>query len=135
MAVKHLKLRDLRELKKVMESKVKIRRYAKFEEALLASSTMFGWGPIEFEFKFHPVRKWRADYAFPSAKLLMEVEGGFFSGGRHSRGGGAVKDMEKYNMAEIMGYHILRFIPSQVEKLEALGSIGAWFSQNKRETI
>lgn len=29
------------------------------------------------EFRFHPVRGWRADFAWPEHKLLLEIEGGF----------------------------------------------------------
>ena len=32
------------------------------------------------EFKFHPVRKWRFDYAVPEHKIALEVEGGVWTG-------------------------------------------------------
>ena len=63
------------------------------------------------EFKFCPSRKWRADFAIPSHRLLVEIEGGVWSGGRHTRGSGFIGDMEKYNMAAILGYRVLRFQP------------------------
>lgn len=63
------------------------------------------------EFKFHPDRRWRADFAIPSAKLLVEVDGGIWSGGRHTRGGGFIGDMEKLNAAACLGYRVLRFQP------------------------
>lgn len=44
--------------------------------------------------------------------VALEVEGGVFTGGRHTRGGGFVGDMEKYNTATIMGWRILRVQPS-----------------------
>ena len=31
---------------------------------------------IEKEFKFHPKRKWRFDYAFPFLMIAVEVDGG-----------------------------------------------------------
>lgn len=129
--VKHMKLRDLRELKKVMESKIKINRYARLEAALHYSAKELGWGKVVAEFKFHPVRKWRADFGIPSAKLLVEIEGGFWSGGRHGRGGGAIKDMEKYDVATIMGYAILRFTPQQANNLSAMRTIGDWFDAKR----
>jgi very-short-patch-repair endonuclease len=79
------------------------------------------------EFKFCPVRKWKADYAFPSVGLIVEIEGGAFSGGRHFRGRGAIDDMEKYNAAAILGYSILRFTPEQAQKLWAIRTIKQWF--------
>lgn len=63
------------------------------------------------EFRFHPSRKWRADFAIPSAKLLVEVDGGVWSGGRHTRGAGFVGDCEKLNAAACLGYRVLRFQP------------------------
>ena len=63
------------------------------------------------EFKFHPSRKWRADFAIPSRRLLIEIEGGAWSGGRHTRGAGFVGDMLKYNAAAILGYRVLRYQP------------------------
>ena len=64
------------------------------------------------EFKFHPERKWKADFAIPSRMLLIEIDGGAFSAGRHTRGMGFINDMEKLNAAACLGYRVLRFIPS-----------------------
>ena len=71
---------------------------------------------IEFEqeFKFHPKRKWRADFHLVEKMILVEVEGGIWSGGRHTRGKGYLGDMEKYNAATMMGFQVLRFSTEQV---------------------
>lgn len=71
---------------------------------------------IEFEreFKFHPKRKWRADFHLVEKMILVEVEGGIWSGGRHTRGKGYLGDMEKYNAATVMGYRVIRFSTEQV---------------------
>lgn len=63
------------------------------------------------EFRFHPSRRWSADFAIPSRKLLVEIEGGVWSGGRHTSGAGFMGDMEKYNAAAALGYRVLRFVP------------------------
>lgn len=47
-------------------------------------------------------------------KILIEVEGGVWSGGRHTRGKGYIGDMEKYNSASMMGFTVLRFCTEQV---------------------
>ena len=63
------------------------------------------------ELLFHPSRKWRFDYAIPAAQVAIEVEGGIYTNGRHIRGKGFEADMEKYNTAESMGWHVLRITP------------------------
>ena len=61
----------------------------------------------EQQYRFHPTRRWRFDYAFPSVKLAVEVDGGQWSprGGRHNTDG----DREKLNAAAVLGWRILRY--------------------------
>lgn len=75
------------------------------------------------EHKFHDTRKWRMDFAWPDRKLCVEVEGGVYSGGRHTRGSGFERDIEKYNTATLMGWSVFRFSPSFVKSGEALKMI------------
>lgn len=63
------------------------------------------------EFQFHPSRKWRFDYALPSLKIAVEVEGGVFTNGRHVKPLGFLGDMEKYNAAAILGWLLIRTTP------------------------
>lgn len=60
-------------------------------------------------FKFHPVRRWMADFAWPEARVLVELEGGTFARGRHVRPLGFRADCFKYNAATILGYRVLRY--------------------------
>lgn len=34
------------------------------------------------EYRFHPAREWRFDFAIPDCRVAIEVEGGAFIGGR-----------------------------------------------------
>jgi very-short-patch-repair endonuclease len=68
------------------------------------------------EFKFHPVRKWRFDYAIPEHKIALEVEGGVWSGGRHTSPKGFLGDIEKYNTATLMGWRVFRTTPEDLYK-------------------
>lgn len=86
---------------------------------------------MEMEYKFHPDRKWRFDYAIPEYKIAIEVEGGVWKkttytdkdgkeltiqGGRHTTGKGYINDLEKYNTATAMGWAVFRVTPSQIKK-------------------
>jgi len=68
------------------------------------------------EYRFHPVRHWRFDFAVPALMIAIEIEGGIFAGQRlgHSTGKSIKKDMEKYNMATLMGWKVLRYMPEQI---------------------
>ena len=70
--------------------------------------------PCEKEHKFHPVRKWRFDYAIPDYKIALEVEGGVWTGGRHTSPKGFLGDIEKYNTATLMGWIVLRTTPDEL---------------------
>lgn len=75
---------------------------------------------FEREFRFHPVRKWRFDFAFPAQKVAVEVQGGVFVGGRHARGTGITSDCEKFSVAAGMGWRVLPVTPAQVKSGDAL---------------
>jgi hypothetical protein len=70
--------------------------------------------PIETEWHFHPTRQWRMDFAFPKKLIAIETEGGVWSGGRHTRGSGFVKDCEKYCEAALLGWLIFRLPESMI---------------------
>lgn len=71
------------------------------------------------EYRFAPPRRWRFDLAFVDQKVAIEQEGGVWIQGRHSRGAGMVKDMEKYNAAGLLGWRVFRFTPQQIQSGEA----------------
>jgi hypothetical protein len=66
------------------------------------------------EYRFHPVRLWRFDYAWPSVLVAVEQEGGIWSGGAHARPAGIERDIEKYNAATLLGWRILRYQPQDI---------------------
>ena len=77
------------------------------------------------EFVFCPWRKYRADFAWPEEKLLVEAEGGIFAKGKgwHMSVGGYLDDMEKYNLAALMGFRVLRFSRKEIDSGNALSQI------------
>lgn len=103
---------------KVKGEKVQSEGEVKLATALKALKIDF-----EQEFKFHPERKWKADFHLVGKKILVEVEGGIWSSGRHTRGKGYIGDMEKYNAATMMGYQVIRFSTEQVKSGLAIQQI------------
>ena len=63
------------------------------------------------EFLFHPIRKWRFDFAWPNLSLAIEIEGGLYVQGGHVRGAMYEKNLEKYNAAAELGWLVLRYSP------------------------
>ena len=86
----------------------------------LNATTVKGW---QSEYRFHKVRRWRFDYAHPLTMIAIEVEGGAFTLGRHTRGAGFIKDMEKYNSAVIHGWRVLRYTPGQMQRGEFIEDV------------
>lgn len=79
---------------------------------------------FEREYRFHKTRRWRADFAAPSAKLLVECEGGIWlPRGAHSGGTAITRDAEKSNAAQLDGWMILRFTKDHIKSGEAIDTI------------
>ena len=75
------------------------------------------------EYVFHPKRKWRFDFAFIDKKIAVEIDGGIWNSGRHSRGRGIISDCDKYNSAIELGWRILRFTHNHIKSGEAIATI------------
>lgn len=72
-------------------------------------------GPeLEREFRFHPERKWRADFAHIESRTLIEIEGGIYIQGRHNRAAGFIADTEKYLEAFLAGWAVVRLTAAQI---------------------
>ena len=76
---------------------------------------------LEREYRFHPERLWRLDLADVPAKLGIEVEGGVWADGRHTRGKGFTEDCVKYAELAILGWRLIRVTTGQVRDGLALG--------------
>lgn len=89
------------------------------------------------EFRFHPERKWRFDFAWPRriqtitdtdgaaaatvyfpkkhfpGGVAVEIQGGCWARGRHTRGAALVKEREKLNHAAALGWRVLFCSPQE----------------------
>ena len=90
---------------------------SKAEECLAAAleaDPLPGWD-LTREFQFDQVRKWRFDFAFPSVKVAVEVDGE-----NHRRSFKMVRsDYEKHNEAVRQGWRVLRFQAKQASGVKA----------------
>ena len=87
--------------------------------------------PPEREYRFHPTRRWRLDFAWPDRKIAVEVEGVVHDGkGRHQTAKGYAADCEKYNSALLDGWKVLRFTPNVIKSGSAVAWIERAFSED-----
>lgn len=67
-----------------------------------------------FEYRFHDTRKWKFDICFWPNRVAIEVQGGLFVQGRHTRGAALLKEYEKLNEAAKMGWRIIYLQPKDL---------------------
>lgn len=65
------------------------------------------------EHRFHPERKWRFDFAWGEPRVAVEVQGGIWTKGRHTRGAALLKEWEKLNTAAALGWRVLFVAPGK----------------------
>ena len=100
-------------------------------EELLAFQLKAAGLRLEREYRFHPQRQWRFDFASPTKRLAVEVEGVAFKGhgkaahldGRHVRPKGFEEDAAKYAEAAILGWRVLRVTGRMVKRGQALAYV------------
>lgn len=76
------------------------------------------WPGAKTEYIFHPVRKWRFDYAWPEILLAVEYEGVCKpkrGKSRHTTVGGFTEDATKYSAAAAMGWCVIRVTAPMVK--------------------
>lgn len=93
------------------------------EEALARELSWAGI-PCVRQYRAIHDRKWRWDFAFPDARLLVEVQGGLWlPKSAHTWGAGLRRDYEKHNAASLVGWRIIYVTREMIENGEALALI------------
>lgn len=64
------------------------------------------------EYRFHTDRRWRFDYAWPAAKIAVEIDGGQWQ----VTGRDLSREAERNNEAQIAGWCVLHFTSEQIDK-------------------
>ncbi len=87
----------------------------------------------ERQYRFAVTRKWRLDFAWPSCRLALEVQGGTWVRGGHVRGRQYERDCEKLNAAQLAGWTVLLVTGDMVRNRKAielvrtaLEQVGGW---------
>lgn len=62
-------------------------------------------------------RRYRCDFYLPDYNTIIEIEGGQYIGGRHTRGKGFQNDIEKYNKITLAGFKVLRLTTNHFQKI------------------
>ena len=109
-------------------------RHSPLEEMLALHLRAAGLPDPVREFRFHPVRRWRFDFAWVGRKLAVEVDGAHWVNGRHTRPKGFANDLEKMNAAVLLGWRVLRFTGDQVKSGEALAQIEQALNETPKTT-
>lgn len=104
------------------------KRISEAQQLLFIHLKELGFKDIQFEYQFDFLRKWRADLFgnHYGLRCLFEIDGGAWTRGRHTRGKGFIADMEKLNVAQMLGYRVLRFTPEQVLSGKAKEWLKGW---------
>jgi very-short-patch-repair endonuclease len=82
-------------------------------------------GGMVKQYRFQPVREWRADFAWPEHMVMLEVDGGTFSQGRHTRGKGFEEDCIKRNTATLAGWKVFNVTSALIRS----GAAIEWIKQ------
>ena len=106
---------------------------SRLESALALQLRALSLPVPEREYRFHPGRQWRFDFAWPDHRLALEVEGGLYRGGRHVRPAGFEADCEKYNAAALAGWTLLRVTAAMIRDGRAHQWVEAAFGHWHRE--
>ena len=70
--------------------------------------------PFHQELAIIPNRKFRYDFAWPDLKVVLELDGGIWSGGGHTTGSGKTRDCEKDWLAFVNGWTVIRWTPNMI---------------------
>lgn len=98
----------------------------------------------EIEFKFHPERRWRFDFAWPDQKIAVEIEGvtsfgknanGTMRLGRHQTAKGLEKDCQKYGAAMVLGWTVYRCTQHMVKSGEAITTLEKLFELKEQISV
>jgi hypothetical protein len=72
------------------------------------------------EYEFDAARRWRFDFAWPGLRIALEIDGGLFDGGAHTRGPAIVAAHAKLNAAATAGWRVFYCTPQSLRHAPAM---------------
>lgn len=95
-----------------------------------------GIGGYHRQFRFHPVRKWAADFAWPVSRFIVDIDGMLFKPGPggHTSPAGIRRDYERDLAAMALGYRVLRLTSEMIESPEVIAVVRQYVGDGSQET-
>ena len=122
----------------------KHKKTSKGETALAFQLSLLNIEQPVREHAFVSDRKWRFDFAWPSLKMAVEVEGVIHYGtnpdgsrktSRHQTSQGYFNDCDKYNRAALEGWTVLRYTQKHISNGSALEQIELLYKKKTEHAI
>ena len=86
------------------------------------------------EYQFLGDRRFMFDYAWVDKRIALEVEGGIFIRGAHGSVGGILRDIEKYDLAAVTGWIVLRVVAEDLLKSRTFEMVRRAIQAHGRES-
>jgi len=131
-------------LKKVPRAKPLPKATEKYLEAQEELERILDILEIKFEkcFHFKSTKHWRFDFHLIEHRILIEIAGGPWSGGRKRKLSNKAWSMDRYDHAAEMGYNVVRLESASRYKINEAGPLqiesshaGQWLKHLKRHSF
>ena len=106
-----------------------------FEQSLIVLEIKY-----EKKFQFKSTKHWRFDFHLIEHRILVEISGGPWSGGRGGKLKNKAWSLDRYDDAEAMGFTVVRIESATRYKINELGPVqidvdraSGWLKQLKRQ--
>ncbi|MGQ1479747.1 hypothetical protein ACT4XN_15365 [Acinetobacter baumannii] len=114
-------------------------KYLKAEEEFTKALDVLGF-KYEKKFQFKSTKHWRFDFHLIEYRILVEIAGGPWSGGRKGKLATKAWSMDRYDVAEEMGYTVVRLEAAPRFKINESGPLqiqahfaSQWLKNLKRQ--
>lgn len=78
------------------------------------------------------LKDWRFDFAWLAPKLAVEINGGNWVRGRHTRASALKSEYAKLNAAQKHGWTVLTYDGAMVKSGEAIRDVADWLNRNEK---